>query len=175
MANTAKKLSTYTDTDEAQVLKPRKQAMIKRELDRIQQVAGTLTAEVVLEHATAANHPLHDFFNWDDTAAAHRYRLNQARGLIIAAKIVWTKAVKQLEQGEQIKVRAFPSKGMREGFGNRAAVLDDKDARRHLMRSKLCAIKAAVGGIVDIAELDTLRADVMGAIEKAAATLKIDL
>lgn len=43
---------------------------------------GELTPEDVLADARHDNSPLHSFFEWDDTAAAHQHRLAQARGLI---------------------------------------------------------------------------------------------
>ena len=36
----------------------------------------------VVEEARDENHPLHNDFEWDDTEAAHQYRLQQARHLI---------------------------------------------------------------------------------------------
>jgi hypothetical protein len=40
---------------------------------------GTPTASEILEAATPADAPLHPAFEWDDSEAAHQYRLNQAR------------------------------------------------------------------------------------------------
>lgn len=43
---------------------------------------GELTPEDILVDAKHDNSPLHSFFEWDDSAAAHQHRLAQARGLI---------------------------------------------------------------------------------------------
>jgi len=43
---------------------------------------GTLTAEVVVDEARDPTHPLHHRFEWDDTEAAHRWRLHQAQQLL---------------------------------------------------------------------------------------------
>jgi len=43
---------------------------------------GRLHAEEVVKAARSQNSPLHDKFMWDDTEAAHQYRLEQARHLI---------------------------------------------------------------------------------------------
>ena len=43
---------------------------------------GILTAEAVVEAAKDPESPLHHQFEWDDSAAAHAHRLNQARQLI---------------------------------------------------------------------------------------------
>ena len=43
---------------------------------------GLLKPEDVVEAARPANSPLHTRFTWDDSAAAHQFRLEQARTLI---------------------------------------------------------------------------------------------
>jgi hypothetical protein len=48
---------------------------------------GHLTAVIVLEAAEPPEHPLHDRFTWDDTDAAHKYRLQQAGQVIRGFKI----------------------------------------------------------------------------------------
>jgi len=56
---------------------------IKREeLSRIYKKYGGLKASIVLKEAEKKTSPLHDDFLWDDEAAAHEYRLVQARTLI---------------------------------------------------------------------------------------------
>ena len=40
------------------------------------------TPEAVLEAAAVASSPLHGYFEWDDTEAAHRWRLTQASHLL---------------------------------------------------------------------------------------------
>jgi len=43
---------------------------------------GRLTPDAVVDAARPINSPLHSFFEWDDTAAAHEWRREQARELI---------------------------------------------------------------------------------------------
>lgn len=56
--------------------------VVGEELDRIERERGALTAEVVVEEAADPSSPLHPAFEWNDSAAAHRYRLEQARALM---------------------------------------------------------------------------------------------
>lgn len=51
------------------------------ELLRVQ-CNGELTPEDVVKDAENPNSPLHSFFEWKNSKAAHQYRLQQARGLI---------------------------------------------------------------------------------------------
>lgn len=46
------------------------------------QCKGELTPEDVLADAKHDNSPLHSYFEWNDSEAAHQHRLSQARGLI---------------------------------------------------------------------------------------------
>lgn len=56
-----------------------------------QQFKGELTPEDVLADAKHDNSPLHPFFEWSDTAAAHAHRLAQARGLIRSVVAIYTR------------------------------------------------------------------------------------
>lgn len=49
---------------------------------------GRITAEAVLERAQDPGSLFHAHFTWDDTDAAHRYRLQQAGALIRKFKVV---------------------------------------------------------------------------------------
>jgi hypothetical protein len=52
---------------------------------------GELTPEDILADARNDNSPLHSFFEWDDTAAAEQYRLQQARGLIRSVVAIYVR------------------------------------------------------------------------------------
>ncbi|TQI72897.1 hypothetical protein FHT98_0617 [Bosea sp. AK1] len=67
-----------------------------------QQQKGELTPEDVLSDARNHNSPLHSFFEWDDSAAAHQHRLNQARGLIRAVVAVYVR-----EDQPAVRARAY--------------------------------------------------------------------
>jgi hypothetical protein len=65
---------------------------------------GRLTAEDVVEDATNSRSPLHSYFNWDDKAAAHLHRLEQARYLLrsISVEVVRGKEVMEVRSFEVI-------------------------------------------------------------------------
>lgn len=61
---------------------------LKKALDSIANMrGGVLIPSEVVNIARDADHPLHAMFEWDDTAAAHKYRLEQARGLIASVRV----------------------------------------------------------------------------------------
>lgn len=56
--------------------------LTKAQFERIRRMLkkkDALTASGILEEAMDKNSPLHGLFEWDDTKAAHEYRLMQAR------------------------------------------------------------------------------------------------
>lgn len=63
-----------------------------KELERIRtKNEGKLTARNVVSEARAAKSPLHPVFEWDNKKAGTEYRLNQARTLIRAVRVIHEK------------------------------------------------------------------------------------
>ncbi len=63
--------------------------LIVNELKRIaEDHGGIVKPEVVVEAARDTESPLHSQFEWDDSEAAHRYRLWQARALINSVEVI---------------------------------------------------------------------------------------
>ncbi len=57
-------------------------APVAEHLTGLRDKRGSLTAAIVLQGAKAKRSPLHPLFEWDDNAAAHEYRLVQAREVL---------------------------------------------------------------------------------------------
>lgn len=70
--------------------------VIGNELQRLA-TDGLLTAEAVVESARATSSPLHSMFLWDDTEAAHQFRLMQARQLIVSVRIIHPQAKESIQ------------------------------------------------------------------------------
>jgi hypothetical protein len=64
---------------------------------------GVLTPQAVVEAASASDHPLHGYFEWDDNEAARLYRDEQARRLIRRVYAVYE------SDQEPIQMRALVS------------------------------------------------------------------
>lgn len=64
---------------------------------------GSITPEVVVESARLKGSPLHDHFEWDDSAAARAHRLWQASALIRSVKV----RVTVQNRAEPVVVRMF--------------------------------------------------------------------
>ncbi len=65
---------------------------------------GALTAKILLEAATPESHPLHAHFEWDDSIAARKHRLEQARRLIRSCRVTFKDSA-----GTERTVREFQS------------------------------------------------------------------
>lgn len=86
-------------------LSPLDAQSVGEELERLRLANGKLTKEIVLEAARHRNSPLHDHFEWDDTEAAKKFRLVQARNLIRHVVVVFENPNSE----EQVETRAFVS------------------------------------------------------------------
>ena len=77
---------------------------IKEALDHIAESdeKGRLRPEAVVEKAKARSSPLHDWFTWDDSRAAAKCRLDEARVLIRSYSVV-------IEQTHPVTTRAYVS------------------------------------------------------------------
>ena len=102
------------------------------ELDRLQEQHRLLKPQTVVDFARDPNTALHSRFTWDDSAAAERYRLWEARQVIRVA--VFT------PKGSQEKVRAFVSLRADRGEGGYRAtvdVLSDAELRAKMLEEAL--------------------------------------
>lgn len=112
-----------------------------------------LTPGLVLETARDPGHVLHGQFEWDDTQAAERYRLDQARALIRSFKVVYRE-----DDQEQRRVRAYVSTVSEDGPVYRATeeVLSDDFSRQLLLRGlerELAALRRKYGHLEEFATL----------------------
>jgi len=75
---------------------------LRTEIQSVYDKAGYLDPATLLKAATPKSSPLHKRFDWDDKAAAHHWRLEQAHELIQSVRISYKDAGDQLRD-----IRAF--------------------------------------------------------------------
>lgn len=68
----------------------------------IEEQAGGTTEELILSDAKSPRSPLHEWFEWDDTIAADKYRITQARYLVRSINVTINHP-----DGTEDEVRAF--------------------------------------------------------------------
>jgi hypothetical protein len=105
----------------------------KRLLELTKRYSGDLTRKQILADAEHPSSPLHDFFEWDDSVAAQKYRLEQA-GYLIQSIVVTIK-----EHGME-DVRAFynvtsntEENGKRSVFVSLETVMSNSAVRRQVI------------------------------------------
>ena len=129
---------------------------ITRELLRIQALNGGLLRAVdVVEEARHPASPLHDRFNWDDTEAAHQWRLQQARQLI-RVKVEYLPY-----QEPRYEVRAFvslmPDRQVPAcGYRVMAEVLSEPARRQQLLGDALAELNRWRVKYFQLTELDSV-------------------
>lgn len=104
------------------------------ELESIRMKTGRLDAENVVEESRPETAVLHPCFEWNDSIAAEKYRLQQANGII--RNIVVRQVPTGGEKKEAVEVRAFIHTE-KENYQPLKIVLADKDLKRDMMRTAL--------------------------------------
>lgn len=103
-------------------------------------VHGTLTPDLVLNEARRRESPLHRHFEWDDSEAAHQYRIVQARELIRSIVVISEPAPMM----EPIRVKAFTSLPSEKGrsYVSTIKALDDTELRKQLLEEALKELRS---------------------------------
>lgn len=96
--------------------------------EELERSEAGLTPQSLLDASRNENAPLHNAFEWDDTIAAEKWRIEQARQLIANIRIV-----RSTDADERDKVRGFVSTPGRQGV----YVSMDTALRRDELRSYL--------------------------------------
>lgn len=99
---------------------------IGKRLAKLEGPGGELSPVVIVEDARDPKSPLHGEFEWDDTEAAHQYRLDQARYIFRAVEMVWE------EEEVEIVAPSFVSVAVdtETPYRNIRNVLTDQNLRR---------------------------------------------
>lgn len=104
-----------------------------------QQAGGTLAPAAIVDFARSANTALHKAFTWDDSEAAARYRIVQAKAVIRAA-VTFLPA----PAGGLVPVRAYAYDAPRNTYASTAEIMADEDSAEILLRQMRSDIQRAV-------------------------------
>ena len=133
----------------------KKQNIIAVELRRIaQENGGILQPQAVVEAARVKTSPLHSQFDWENSEAAHKWRLHQARNLI-RVTVEWLTIPGQTTP---VEVRPFVSltpdrKAEGGGYRETVAVLSRKETRDQLLADALAELQAIESKYACLTEL----------------------
>lgn len=164
----------YVPMSEAKLHRRYKAKVVEECLTQIVQRDGAVTRESLLTAATAADHPLHAYFEWDDGVAGHKYRLAQATCMIMATKYAarlrddreGRRSDEAIEDGRKaVRLRRLLPYAQQEGFGDRPTVLSDAESRRAIVERKLGVLRSWCESVIDISELQSVRHSVLAALD----------
>ena len=101
-------------------------------LEDIESTYGTVQPETVVEVARDPKHVLHKHFDWDNTSAADKYRLQQARALIANYKITVTYDHPSNEI-KKVKIPAMVQPVKEKGYVSVEVAMNDTDQRAQVV------------------------------------------
>ena len=114
-----------------------------RELEKISKDNnGKMAAKDVVEAAKNPNNPLHNYFEWDDSEAANRHRLWQARNLINHLTVVVKYNGSQKEHKAFFSVNSTPTgEKMNKTYVTISKVLEEPQLREQVIKDALREIE----------------------------------
>jgi len=146
----------------------RKGVIVDHELERIYKKHGVVTVEIVLKESSKPTHPLHDYFEWNDRAAAEKYRIVQCYSLIMASKFTVQLVSNGQTTSRQItgtaQVRRLVSAFRGQGFRMRVDALKDSESRAAIIESKRSQLRSWCESVIDIEELQPLRKKILASL-----------
>lgn len=111
-------------------------------LRALESAAGRLAPADVVEAARDPQSPLHSHFEWDDTDAARKYRLDQARTLIRSVKIEVT--VREVPLSVVSYVRDPDANTREAGYCSVTQLRSEEDAARAAIVDEMKRVSSAV-------------------------------
>lgn len=133
---------------------------VDQEMEEVRRkCGGNLTAAAVVAFAKNPSTALHRRFEWDDTVAASRWRLEQARQLIIHVKVT-----REATPDKNVTVRAYAAlPSMRNAYQHIDHVMTTESKRDELLAQALADLRAfrrkyaALGALSKVIEqIDTV-------------------
>jgi hypothetical protein len=133
---------------------------ILEELQKIEAKNGILKPEDVVEYAANKRTALHSHFTWDDSIAAQKYRIWQARQIIS----VQVEYLERAEETHQVFVSLTTDRQDGGGYRPMVTVLNNTEMREQLLADALAEARLFKQKYQDLKEL----AAVFAAIEEVS-------
>ena len=128
---------------------------------RLEQIAdstgGRITADAVIADAKKKTSPLHDQFDWNDSVAAKKWRLEQARQLIRSVRIDIQTETKTVSTVRYVR---DPSAGEEQGYIETARLRDDRSLAIEALQAEIKSANALVARARSLAEALGLDAEI---------------
>lgn len=149
----AQAASEYVNKDDAKRVREMKTTVVEKELQKIIDGGEDLTPKAVLESARSPKSVLHKYFEWRDSEAAEKYRLEQAYRLIQQTKFLVVLKENHGTKPKFVPVRKYVSTHHGEPFRMRKEALSEDEARGAIVARKLGELRSWCASVVDIPDL----------------------
>jgi len=119
-----------------------KDAVVQTALHALTDESGRLDPNTVVRAARPRNHPLHEYFEWDDSKAAHSHRLAQARALIREVQVV-VRTDAQIVTGVAY-VRDPTASARERGYVALHSIKPESETAREVVRQEMVRVEGAL-------------------------------
>jgi hypothetical protein len=120
-------------------------AVVATEIERIAgKLGGAVEPEQIVTSAKRKTSVLHTYFEWDDTAAAHEYRLDQARHLIRSIEVVTTDEGETVNKFHSVTVLTPGAEAERRAYVTVERAMSDDELRVQIVRQLYAQAQAFV-------------------------------
>ena len=118
--------------------------------NEIAEIGESATPQEILEKGRDPKTELHKCFEWDDTVAAEKYRIQQARSIVHCLVIKETDDNK----GNRPELRMFYKTSNDEGYKPTSIIMQNKDEYQKLLERAFAELAAFKSKYHSLAELD---------------------
>jgi hypothetical protein len=135
---------------------------------------GRLIPETVVRVAADPGSPLHSQFEWDDSKAGHAFRIEQARRLIRAVRLVVITEARTISTVHYVRDPSRPEH--EQGYISVPRLQSDHDSALAMLRLEFARAAACLRRAEDLADALGLRQEVTAVARRVErARRKIDL
>lgn len=124
--------------------------------EEIQQIGDEVKPEQVLEKAKDQSSELHKCFDWDDSSAAEKYRLTQARDVIRHLIVIQRDTEEINKEPIQFRVMLKNDSSFSSGYKQTVVMVRDEDEYQKLLANaykELHAFKQKYSCLSELAEI----------------------
>lgn len=114
-----------------------KKELVLGVLHSIEERSGVITPQEIVNEARSEEHPLHDYFSWDNAEAAEKYRLMEARVLINSVRVEFMNENREAFLNVRTEVKNVPMRG----YVSIERVMSDKELHKQVLAEAIAEVE----------------------------------
>ncbi len=115
--------------------------VIGETIEKLKEKKGYVKTEDIVESARIKKSPLHKYFEWDNSKAAQKYRLQQARGMISSVVEVIVVSEEKVEQRSFFSVTAKTNGNSEKVYVTLKDAVETTDYRKQLLNQAITTLE----------------------------------